>query len=232
MMSELMDSGTIDADTFRDYLIDLAWVNHLTLAYRPTLAFLDRVARSGRLPRDRPLVIVDVGSGYGDMLRKVDRWAARRGIDVELIGLDLNPWSARAAAEATPKGRPIRWVTADIFDVRLDQRADIVMSALFTHHLDQASLVRFVAWMEANAATAWFVNDLHRHPLPYHAFGVLARALRVHGFVQHDGVISIARAFNTGDWQLILAQAGVPSNAANVRWYFPFRICVERVCGA
>jgi SAM-dependent methyltransferase len=232
MMPELMDSGTIDLDTFRDYLIDLARVNHLTLAYRPTLSFLNRLARSGRLPRDRPLVIVDVGSGYGDMLRKVDRWATRRGIDVALIGLDLNPWSARSAAEATPKGRPIRWVTADVFDVRLDQRPDIVMSALFTHHLDHVSLVRFVAWMEANARTAWFVNDLHRHPLPYHAFGVLARALRVHDFVQHDGAISIARAFNTGDWRLILAQAGVPSNAANVGWYFPFRICVERVRGA
>jgi 2-polyprenyl-3-methyl-5-hydroxy-6-metoxy-1,4-benzoquinol methylase len=232
MMPELMDSEETDLDTFRACLIDLARVNQLTLAYRPTLNFLDRLFNSGRLPKDRALVIVDVGSGYGDMLRKVDRWAARRGTKVKLIGLDLNPWSARSATEATPKNRPIRWVTANVFDFRPDERIDVIMSSLFTHHLDNASLVRFVAWMEANAGTAWFVNDLHRHPLPYHVFGFLARALRFHHFVQHDGPISIARAFSAADWQLVLARAGVPTSAANVNWHFPFRICVERVRSA
>ena len=158
MMPELMDSEETDLDTFRACLIDLARVNQLTLAYRPTLNFLDRLFNSGRLPKDRALVIVDVGSGYGDMLRKVDRWAARRGINVKLIGLDLNPWSARSATEATPKNHPIRWVTANVFDFRPDEPIDVIMSSLFTHHLDNASLVRFVAWMEANAGTAWFVE--------------------------------------------------------------------------
>jgi len=232
MTPELMDSEETDLDTFRACLVDLARVNRLTLAYRPTLTFLDRLLNSGHLPRDRALVIVDIGSGYGDMLRKVDRWAARRGIEVKLIGLDLNPWSARSAAEVTPKDRPIRWLTANVFDFRPEERVDVIMSSLFTHHLDNAALVRFVAWMEANAGTAWFVNDLHRHPLPYHVFRFLSRALRFHDFVQHDGPISIARAFNAADWQLILARAGVPAGAAKVRWYFPFRICVERVCGA
>jgi 2-polyprenyl-3-methyl-5-hydroxy-6-metoxy-1,4-benzoquinol methylase len=232
MTPELMDSEETDLDTFRACLVDLARVNQLTLAYRPTLTFLNRLLNSGHLPRDRAVVIVDIGSGYGDMLRKVDRWAARRGIKVKLIGLDLNPWSARSAAEVTPKDRPIRWLTANVFDFRPEERVDVIMSSLFTHHLDNAALVRFVAWMEANAGTAWFVNDLHRHPLPYHVFRFLSRALRFHDFVQHDGPISIARAFNAADWQLILARAGVPAGAAKVRWYFPFRICVERVCGA
>ena len=232
MTPELMDSEETDLDTFRACLVDLARVNRLTLAYRPTLTFLDRLLNSGHLPRDRALVIVDIGSGYGDMLRKVDRWAARRGIKVKLIGLDLNPWSARSAAEVTPKDRPIRWLTANVFDFRPEERVDVIMSSLFTHHLDNAALVRFVAWMEANAGTAWFVNDLHRHPLPYHVFRFLSRTLRFHDFVQHDGPISIARAFNAADWQLILARAGIPAGAAKVRWYFPFRICVERVCSA
>jgi 2-polyprenyl-3-methyl-5-hydroxy-6-metoxy-1,4-benzoquinol methylase len=232
MTPELMDGEETDLDTFRACLVDLARVNQLTLAYRPTLTFLNRLLNSGHLPRDRAVVIVDIGSGYGDMLRKVDRWAARRGIKVKLIGLDLNPWSARSAAEVTPKDRPIRWLTANVFDFRPEERVDVIMSSLFTHHLDNAALVRFVVWMEANAGTAWFVNDLHRHPLPYHVFRFLSRALRFHDFVQHDGPISIARAFNAADWRLILARAGVPAGAAKVRWYFPFRICVERVCSA
>jgi hypothetical protein len=71
---EMMD-GEVDYDTFRGCLVDLAKVNIVTFAYRPTLAFLERLRREGRWPDDRPLTILDVGSGHGDMLRKIDRWA-------------------------------------------------------------------------------------------------------------------------------------------------------------
>ena len=183
-LTELMDSDTTDFATFRACLVDLAKVNRLTLAYRPTLRFFADLARAGKLPRDRAVSIVDVGSGFGDMLRKIDRWAARRGYRLDLTGVDLNPWSARTAAEATAPDQQVRYVTANIFDYAPSRPIDIVISSLFTHHLDDASLVRFIAWMEANAAIAWFVNDLHRHPLPYHAFRIASRALRFHHFVQ------------------------------------------------
>jgi SAM-dependent methyltransferase len=229
VLTELMDSDETDFATFRDCLIDLAKVNRLTLAYRPTMRFLADLARAGRLPRDRAVSVVDVGSGFGDMLRKIDRWAVRRGWRLDLTGVDLNPWSARTAAEATAPDRPIRYVTANLFDYRPPQPIDIVISSLFTHHLDDASLVRFVAWMETNSAIGWFVNDLRRHPLPYHAFRTASRALRFHHFVQHDGPISIARAFDPHDWRDTLAAAGLAPGAAEIRPQFPFRLCVARV---
>jgi len=229
MIPELMDSDATDLDTFRACLTDLAKINRLTLAYRPTLSFLDRLVRSKQLPRRRPLVIVDIGSGYGDMLRRIDRWAARRAVAVKLTGVDLNHWSARSAQEATPGDQSIRWVTANVFDYHPDEPPDVIVSALFTHHLDTPSLVRFIAWMEANAALAWFVNDLHRHPVPYYAFRLASRALGFHYFVQHDGPVSIARAFVAADWRDMLARAGVASGAADISWHFPFRLCVERV---
>ena len=39
---ELMDDPALDAATYHAVLADLARVNRLTLAHRPTLAFLDR----------------------------------------------------------------------------------------------------------------------------------------------------------------------------------------------
>jgi hypothetical protein len=83
--------------------------------------------------------------------------------------------------------------------------------------------------MEAAATIGWFVNDLHRHPIPYHAFRVASRALRYHHFVQHDGPISIARAFDARDWRGVLADAGLAPGAAQIDWRFPFRLCVTRV---
>jgi SAM-dependent methyltransferase len=227
-LSELMDSDATDFETFRACLVDLAKVNRLTLSYRPTLRFFKTLARAARLPTGRATTVVDVGSGYGDMLRNIDRWAKQRGFQVDLTGIDLNPWSARSAREATLPKRPIRYVTANVLDYLPGGRTDIVISSLLAHHLDDASLIRFVAWMEANSAIGWFVNDLHRNAVPYHLFRLSTRALRFHAFVQHDGPISIARAFDAADWRRLLDAAGVAPAAATISRVFPYRLCVSR----
>ena len=224
---ELMDTEATGFDAFRDCLADLSRVNTLTLAHRSTLAFLERLRRSGRLQDAAPLRILDVGSGYGDMLRTIDAWAERRRVAVELTGVDLNPWSTRAAAEATEPGRPIRWLTADAF--AYEGEVDVVISSLFTHHLDDATLTRFLAWMESRARIGWFVNDLYRLPLPYYGFRLLAWLMRWHRFVRHDGPVSITRAFQPQDWRRYIAAAGLDAEAVEVAPVFPFRLCVGRV---
>lgn len=221
---ELMDDPTTDYDTFSACLHDLERVNHLTLGYRPTLGFLSRVNR----PENRPLRVLDAGSGHGDTLRQVARWAARRGIAVELTGVDLNPWSTRAAQAATPPGLPITYETGDVLDYKPAQGVDVIISALFAHHLDDAALTRFLRWMEGTARLGWFVNDLHRHPLPYHFFRHASRAMRMHRFVQHDGPVSITRGFVAADWRRLMADATIPPDAAALQWWMPFRLCVAR----
>jgi hypothetical protein len=52
-----------------------------------------------------------------------------------------------------------------------------------------------------------------------------------HRFVQHDGPVSIARAFTGEDWKAVLSAAGVPRGAARIVPRFPFRLCVERTRG-
>jgi SAM-dependent methyltransferase len=225
--SELMDTEAVGFEEFRACLVDLARVNHLTLAYRPTLAFFDRLLAAARR-LGRPLEVVDVGSGYGDMLRAVDAWALRRGVAVSLTGVDLNPWSKRAAAEATTSGR-IDWVTADAFAYEPPAGIDVVISSLFTHHLPDPLVERFLAWMETTARLGWFVNDLHRHPVPYHFFRRFAKLARFHRFVRHDGPVSIARAFAPADWQRLLFAAGIDPVDVEVQWRVPFRLTVTRL---
>jgi SAM-dependent methyltransferase len=226
-LDELMDTEPVSFEEFRACLVDLARVNRWTLAYRPTLAFLDRLAERG-LPQGRPLEVVDVGCGYGDMLRKIDVWAQHRGVTVSLTGVDLNPWSRKAALEATSPGRPIRWVTADAFAYQPTEGIDVVVSSLFAHHLPDPLILRFLRWMEATARLGWFINDLHRHPVAYYFFRTFARLAGYHRFVQHDGPVSIARAFHRSDWERLLDQAAIPAGTARVAWHLLFRLCVER----
>jgi SAM-dependent methyltransferase len=224
-LAEWMDEPCTYAD-FRACLIDLGHCNRLTLAARPTLDFLGRIAAT--YSSQQPLRILDVGFGGGDMLRRIERWAGQRGLSVQLTGIDLNPYAARAAAEFTPSGSKIQWLTGDAFSY--SEPVDIVLSALFTHHLESAELVRFLAWSEVTTQRGWFINDLCREPVPAGLFTLLARTLRWHRFVQHDGPVSFRRAFREADWRSLLAEAGVPTSAIRLQRWTPARLCVERLC--
>ena len=224
--AELMDSQSASYEDYRACLQDLSAVNGLTLGRRPVLRFLSRVLP---LPEGLRAHVLDVGFGHGDTLRAVRERARARGWAVDLSGVDLNPWAARAAAEATPWDVDISYHVGDVFAFQPERPVDFVVSSLFTHHLDDDSLVRFIGYMEATARRGWFVNDLHRHALSYHGFRLLASVMRWHRFVRHDGPVSIARSFRPRDWERLLAQAGVPSGAARIFRQAPFRLCVERV---
>lgn len=216
-----MDADDLDADTYAAVLADLARVNRITLAGRPTLRFLDRVAReTGRLK------LLDVGYGHGDMLRRIARWAERRGIAAELVGVDLNPRSAAVARAATPPGMTIDFRTGDYAGLA-GQGFDVVLSSLVAHHMSEPELTAFLKFMEAQASRGWLVNDLHRHGFAYHGYPLLAAAMGWHPIVRADGRTSIARAFRPAEWRVLLARAGVADKARIVR-RFPFRLCVER----
>ncbi|UEM21411.1 methyltransferase domain-containing protein [Skermanella mucosa] len=223
---ELMDTEEVGFEEFQHCLRDLRRINLCTLAYRPTLSWLDRVVkRTGR----RRLRILDVGFGYGDMLREIHRWAGRRGVEVELSGVDLNPWSARAAGLATPPDAGIDYRVGDLFDLPEDNRTDVVISALFTHHLEDESLVRFLRWMEGRAGLGWFSNDLHRHAIS-HAFArAMVATLPVNRLVVHDAPLSVARAFTRADWERVITEAGFAPGDVSIEWFTPFRYGVGRI---
>jgi SAM-dependent methyltransferase len=219
---ELMDGDDVTPEDFAACMADLAAVNTVTLARRPTLAFVaEAVARLPDVP-----TILDVGFGAGDMLRSISRMLQQQGLRARLIGIDLNPRSEPAARSMTPPDMAIEWRTGDAFALPPEDRPDLVISSLVTHHMGDAEIVRFLGWMEANARGGWFVNDLHRHALPWYGFTALATLARWHRFVRHDGPLSIARSFRRAEWDALLARAEIAQ--AHVRWRFPFRYCVER----
>lgn len=226
LVPELMDGEPVPYEEFRECLRHLAGINRASGAYRPTLRWLERVA--ARHPEARPLRVLDVGSGYGDMLRRIAGWARRTGRPVELTGVDLNPWSAKAATEAAEPGEAIRYVTADCFALPDHERPDVIISSLFTHHLDDPQLVRFLRWMEGRARLGWFVNDLHRHAVPHRFVAAAVRVLPFNRLVVHDAPVSVARSFTRRDWEERLAEAGL-AGQAEVRWMLPFRLCVGRL---
>jgi 2-polyprenyl-3-methyl-5-hydroxy-6-metoxy-1,4-benzoquinol methylase len=217
---ELMDTEPLSFAAFHDYLCDLTLINICTLAYRPTLKWLRRALAAGK-PR-QSVSVIDIGSGSGDMLRRICKWAGKRKIQTELIGVDLNPWS-KQSAELTARGMPIRFETSNIFDFHPDRRADFIISSLFTHHLTDEEVISFIRWMDVHAIHGWFINDLHRHPVPYFFIKVFTRFFGFNRLVQNDAPLSVARAFVLADWRRLLTTAGIPMERIRITWFFPFR---------
>ncbi len=212
-------------EQLRACLCDIARTNRWLMAYRPVLHWLDTLP----LPVIAgPLHILDVGCGYGDGLRRIERWAGERGLPVELTGLDLNPDAAAIAAEASNAECKINWVAADVFAYTPERPVHVVVSSQFAHHLTEADVIRFLRWMERHAGMGWFINDLSRAAVPYYFFRAFSKLAGLHPFVQYDGPISIARSFVSHDWQRMCAAAGLNARDVVIKGFKPARLCVGR----
>ena len=112
--TELMDTEPVSVEDYRACLKDLATVNALTLTHRPILKWLDHATR--RLGPNERVTVLDVGYGYGDLLRKIHEWSRRKGRAVDLVGVDLNPMSESIARAATPSDVFIEYRTGKVLD--------------------------------------------------------------------------------------------------------------------
>lgn len=220
--AEVMDASWMPGRDYQQCLSDLAAVNRVTFTHRPTLRWLAR--QLPRIDRSRPLVILDVGFGQGDLLRAIAGWARRERVAVELHGVDLNPRSAHAAAALTPRAAQVHFHTADVFAFVPPVRPDFIVSSQFTHHLEDAEVVRLVRWFEETAQRGWFITDLERSRFAWHAFPLLCALAGWHEVVRRDGQVSIARAFRSEDWRRLLTHAGV---AGRVERSVLFRHCIS-----
>ncbi|SES79861.1 methyltransferase domain-containing protein [Hymenobacter actinosclerus] len=223
---ELMDDLTLASDELRQNLDELETVNTWLGGYAPVLDALEQLRP--RFPAERPLRVADLGSGGGDTLRQLARWARRRLVPVELVGIDANAFMldyAAAKARAYPE---ISFQQADIFSPDFARQPfDILTASLFCHHFSDAQLVQMLARWQRQAGLAVIVNDLHRHPLAYHSIRWLTRLLGGSRLVRHDAPLSVARAFTRSELKALLAAAGITNYTLRWRWAFRWQLVVS-----
>ena len=223
--SEILD-GRVDTAELAKILADLARFNGAMLGHRPVLQWLGRAVRN--IPADQPLALLDIGCGYGDLLRAVRRWARERGRAMQLIGVDLSPQVVEVARKATDAADAIDYRAADIFNFKPAMPVDLVTTSLVTHHLSDEMIVRFLCWMETNAHRGWVIYDLQRSRVPFYFIALAGLLLRLHPVVTYDGRVSVARSLTRAEWERAVAQAGIASNAVDLRW-FMFRLAIGRL---
>ena len=80
--------------------------------------------------------------------------------------------------------------------------------------------------MNEQATHGWFINDLHRHFIPYFFIKWVTHLLPVNRLVKNDAAVSVARSFTAEEWWRIIDEAGIARDRIKIKWFFPFRYSI------
>lgn len=222
---EWLDRDDIDPAELKAVLRDLARFNTAFFGHRPILTWLGRnldPESSGPAP-----TILDIGCGYGDLLRAIRHWSNKRNLKPTLLGVDLNPETIRVARDVTDPADQIDFTVMDVFDLPPGRRFDIIVSSLVAHHLSDEKLRDFLVLLERASNQGWLIYDLQRHRLLYEIIGAASRLARLHPMVTNDGQISVMRSLTRKEWTDRIAAAGIELSNVKIRWFL-FRFVIER----
>jgi SAM-dependent methyltransferase len=220
---ELLDGEGLPFAAVERNMLELdfinTWLGGHAISIRGLASFTD-----GR----RRIHICELGCGGGDNLRVLDHWCRRRGIEVQVTGVDSNAHCIEVARQRW-NGDNARWIHSDYRAVSFGgERPDIVFSSLFCHHFTDEELVSQLRWMEEQAQVGWFINDLHRHRLAYDSIRLLTGWFSSSYLVKHDAPLSVLRGFRRREWEDLLGQAGVGTWSVKWKWAFRWLIIARK----
>lgn len=211
---EWLDTGEYDSlEEYQDCLKKLDRVGRWLGGDSATLTALTTFPQSK--------AILDVGCGGGCFALKL----AKKYPQVRVMGIDTNP-DAIAFANKFSKNLPSNLFFETRSQPQLTEPAnhyDIIMTTLVCHHMKDEELVQFLRQAFDLAKQGVIINDLHRHHIPYYAFKILAPIFFRNRIVQHDGPLSIQRAFTRADWVGYLSAAGISKSQYDIHWRWAFR---------
>jgi 2-polyprenyl-3-methyl-5-hydroxy-6-metoxy-1,4-benzoquinol methylase len=146
--------------------------------------------------KTRPLHLLDVGFGGGDVVRQVSHWAQRDGLDLRIQAIDSDERALEYVHKtAAPSNISFEQATSRDL-VQRGQTFDVVISNHLLHHLDEALLLALCDDCRCLSRQLVLHNDLERSALAYAGFGLVTTPLFRRSFIREDGLISIRRSFS------------------------------------
>lgn len=225
---ELMDDPAIDPGVHQRALAGLGRINRVSGAADPLFA---RIASLARQHRDRPLRVLDLACGGGDVALALDQRAREAGLNIEIHGCDISTTAlALAEASAARTGARVRFFPLDVLcppnpSHPLPPGFDVICCTLFFHHLDDESAGDLLRRMAAAARKLVLISDLDRTPLGYLAAWIGTRLLSRSRVVHVDGTRSVRAAFTRAEIARLAGRAGL--EGAIVRPIRPWRWLLE-----
>lgn len=214
---EFLDDPGIDGAIVVRSLRDVARANTLFGGRRAVLRALDETLPA-LAARATEATLLDVGTGMGDIPFHARRLAARRGLRLETVGVELSEPLARAS-----RSRVGQAVLADGFALPFaDGGVDVVTCSQLLHHFAEPEAERLLRELARVARVRVIVGDLRRSWLAASGFWLASWALRFHPITRHDGVLSVLRGFTRDELAALARAAG--ADAPHVRHRLGWRV--------
>lgn len=220
---EVMDQPGLD---YREHAAALAGLGRLNRASFAT-AFLQREILSlAQRIEHRPVRVIDIASGGGDIARSLYFGAKRRGIPLSIHGLDISEQACVFARQANDDiASDIVFEQADVLNNPLPTDADIITCSLFLHHLEPEEVTKLLANMASAAKVAVLVSDLRRSRAGWWIAQAACRTLSRSSVVHVDGPRSVEGAFTKSELESLCQAASL--KGAIVRHDWPWRLSLK-----
>lgn len=226
---ELLDRNDIPFADIEQNMKELNFINTWLGGHAITLAGVQDLLQA-HPDAEKEWTVCEIGCGGGDNLKAIYRWCSRKGIRARFIGIDINRQCIEVAGRQLA-GIPCSLIASDYRTVRFAAaKPDILFSSLFCHHFGDEALISMLQWMQVNARTGFFINDLQRHPLAYYSIRWLTRLFSSSYLVKNDAPLSVKRGFIRPEWEALLRNSGLQTYS--VKWKWAFRYLVTVTTGA
>ena len=212
---ELLDEENIPFQDIQHNMEELETINTWLGGHAITIKGFKALLQSRR-----KIIICEIGCGGGDNLLAIVKWCRKNKVEVNCIGIDMKDSCIQVAQKRTLLQNISKWVVSDYALVSFDVKPDIVFSSLFCHHFTDVAIVQQLRWMQSNCNLGFFINDLHRHWLPYFLIKWLTNLLSKSYLVKNDAPISVARGFLRTEWTALCKSAQIADLQVEWKWAF------------
>lgn len=213
LQPELMDALDLPGEDMRRALEDLDQVNRWLFGHSASCrALLPRIAEG---PRNQKLI--DLGTGSGTVSSRLQQIASRRGIRLEVIGVDRKLGHLLFGRQL---GHRHACVVADAEALPFcDDAADWTFSNLFFHHFSSRGNLQIMNEMRRVSQRGSLIVDLRRALAARVLIRLILPLLRIGPIASHDGRLSTDQAWRIKDLEGLIRNLPV----LELRRRFPFR---------
>lgn len=222
---ELMDRPELESSSHFAALQGLArlnrWSHTASTIWRP----LEQLARGCR----RPLRVLDIATGGGDVLCDLAGRAKRANIPFEFGGCDISARAIEFARQrADRQDLSINLFSCDVLQDSLPDEFDVIISSLFLHHLTEEQAIVLLDKAKANSREMIVISDLRRTVIGWWLASVATRLLTRSPVVHFDGPRSVGNAYTCSEIRSIVERAGLSNAEITNCWPQRYLMCWRR----